>query len=465
MNPFTTVSLIPLAGLTFLGLSGCVTTERPARSLSIPAAWQHSANTKALDTGALTRWWKRFDDPTLNQLVAKTLANNTDLRTAVSLVEESRAQRGVTRSALLPSLDGSSSAQKSRSHDSGGSDTSSSYSASLQPSWEVDLSGKLAKDLQAADSDLAEAQENLHALQVSLSAEMADAYVSLRVAEAQLDIIKRNVASSQETADVTRWEEQAGEGTTFSTQQAKSTLEQARASIPDAEQAIREAKNRITLLAGLAPGALDSLLARGSDIPAPPATIATGIPADTLRNRPDVRAAEYAFAAAIARTQSAEREQYPSLTLSGSLGLEALSTGTIFSPETTAANALGNLTAPIFNGGRIRENINIQTAREKQALITWESTILTALSEVEDALIAIRWTNSRLNILKGAVDSARQAEKLARLNYKAGEIDLLDVLTAQRTLLSLEESQALAQGSLSSAHIQLYKALGGGWSK
>lgn len=192
--------------------------------------------------------------------------------------------------------------------------------------------------------------------------------------------------------------------------------------------------------------------------------LALGIPADTLRQRPDVRAAERGIEAAIARTKSAKAERYPSLALNGSFGLDSLTTGTLFSPQVAAASIAGSLAAPIFNAGRIRESINIQNAQQKQALIAYEAVVLQSLSEVENALIAIRRTNERLTILGSATAAAREAATLAAQQFEAGQSDIITVLDAERTLLSLQEQQAITTGNRASAHIQLYRALGGGWS-
>jgi len=178
-----------------------------------------------------------------------------------------------------------------------------------------------------------------------------------------------------------------------------------------------------------------------------------------------VRAAGYAVEAAAARTSSARRERLPSLTLSGSLGVEALRAGKLFSPESTVASLLGGLTAPIFSGGSITQTIQIQSAVEKQALIAYEATVLTALSEVENALVSVQRNTERLAILDRATAAAREAATLAGLQYEAGAVDLLTVLDAQRTLLSLEESQISTAADQTTAHIQLYQALGGGWTQ
>ncbi len=460
----------PLIGLTGLALAvlmgGCTTTSRHESDLAIPAAWKgKKSGVVPLDTAGLTQWWRKLNDPVLNQVLAQALQSSLDVRTALARIDESRARRGVEKSTLFPSITGGSSGRGERSDSKlTGLSTTESYSASVDMSWEVDLFGKLRQNVKAASADLAQATENYYAAQVTLAAEVAEAYVDLRTAQAQLEVYQRNLSTRGDTVQITRWREQAGESTTFETQQAASTLEQARATLPTLKQTIEQTQNRLALLSGKTPGTLNALLSSPRRVPVPASVLALGIPADTLRQRPDVRAAERGVEAAVARTKSAEKERYPSLTLSGSLGVDALKAGSLLSPEVAAASLLGNLSAPIFNAGRIRQTINIQSAQEKQALIAYESTVLQALSEVENALIAVSRSSERLRTLDGAVTSAKEAATLAAQSYEAGQIDLLQVLDTQRTLLSLEEQQTLTQGDRASAHIQLYKALGGGWS-
>lgn len=458
----------PLSTLTALALL-CVgaTAAEPAQATPIiPAAWQQPAASGAVDDAALAQWWKQFNDPVLDRLIAGALQSSPDVRTAVARIEESRARYGVQRSALLPSLSASASGSGSRTNNRNTDVTtrSENYSAALDASWEIDLFGQNRKTLDATAADLAQTEENLRNAQASLAAEVATAYVALRSAEAQLVIVRRNLASREETVQLTRWREQAGTVTALDTQQAVSTLEQTRASLPTLQQTVTQTRNQLALLSGQTPGALDTLLGEPAAVPAVAATLATGIPADTLRQRPDVRAAARAVEAAVARTSAAKRARFPSLNLTGSLGVDALKAGKLFSPASTVASVLGSLTAPIFAGGKIQQTIQVQSAVERQALITYESTVLSALSEVENALVSVQRNTERLAILDAAVTAAREAERLAELQYQAGQADLLTVLEAQRTLLSVEQQQVTANADRATAHIQLYKALGGGWT-
>lgn len=458
---------LPVLAGTLLTAS-CTWTQRPQSAIKTPAAWQQApgSSLKPLDTAHLARWWTRFNDPVLDRIIADALQSSPDVRTTLARIDEARARRGVTRAALFPSLNGDVSGQGARSENRRtGVSTSDSYGADVTMSWEIDLSGKLRQNLRASSADLAQAEENYHASQVTLAAAVAESYVDLRAAEGQLAVYERNLAARSDTVQITRWKQQAGEANVFETQQASSSLELARATIPTLKLAITQAKNRLTLLSGKTPGSLDTLLAKPRQVPKPSSMLAIGIPSDTLRQRPDVRAAQRAVEAAAARRKSAERQQLPTLTLNGDLGTTATRVASFLSPETAAASIAGSLAAPIFNAGRIRQTIYAQSAVEKQALIAYEATVLTALSEVENALASIRRTRERLITLGDAIVSAREAATLAAQSFEAGQADLLQVLDTQRTLLSLEEQQTLTLGTNVSAHIQLYRALGGGWSK
>ena len=446
-------------------LASCSSLPRPASNIDMPPAYQQASAVNApLPPEDLSKWWARFGDPTLQRLIENALASSPDLRSAAAKVDEARARRRIQQAALLPSLTAGFSATGTQTdRKSIPAIGAEDYRATTDASWEIDLSGRLRANLRAAYADADQALENARAIRVSLAAEVAAAYVDLRSAETQSAVYARNVKARTGTTDITRWREQAGEGSALESRQADTALDQARAAIPPLQQLISKTRNRLSLLSGLTPGSLDSLLSSSHPIPSPPPIPGTGIPADLLRQRPDIRATERALAAAAARTQSSERERYPSLTLSGSINSDSLKASSFFSPDIAAARAAGNLTAPIFNAGRIRAGIAARAALEQQALAAYESSVLRALSEVEDALIAVRRTSERLVTLDRAVASAREAERLASLSYRSGQVDLLQVLDAQRTLLSLEEQDTIARGNLANAHIQLCKALGGGW--
>ncbi len=435
---------------------------------SLPAAWRNSGNfPTASPSRDLSRWWQRFGDATLTRLITQALAQNPDLASASARIREARARRDAEKSSLFPTLGGSSSASsRAINPSSGPASESTSYSADLNASWELDLFGRQRSLINAASANLGTTQENFFSAQAALASEIAIAYINLRTTQAGLAILRRNVTTREETAKLASWRQQAGESDSLESSQAISSLEQARASIPALEQAAARNRNLISLLCGQDPGSLDGLLAEGKNsIPTPPRSLAIGIPADTLRQRPDVRAAGYSLLAAAANTRAADALRYPSLNLSGSLGLSSLAASKLFNPQTATAGAIAGISSPIFDAGRIRATIAASDAAEEQAYHGYRSAVLTALSETEDALIACRRTAERLVFLEKATAAAREADTLARLRYQTGEIDFLAVLDTQRSLLGLEDNLLSTRADRTIAYIQLYKALGGGWSR
>jgi len=456
-----------ISSVALIGLSGCGIQSRTGHGdLPLPADWKNSAGFPvASPTRDLSRWWGRFNDPTLNRVIADALKNSPDIASASARVREARVQRNATASSLFPSISGGASANANASdRDVGGRNSDSSYSASLSASWEADLFGRNRSSVEAATAQVGATQENFHSVQAALAAEAASVYTSLRTNEARLAVLKKNVTTREETARLAGWRSQAGEADTLEATQAQSSLESARASIPSLEQAIAQGKNDLARLVGRAPGELDSVLSKSYGAPVPPSSLALGIPADVLRQRPDVRLAGYQLLAAAASTRATEATRYPSLNLSGSLGLNSATASKLLDPEAATAGLVAGITSPIFDAGRIKSNIEAASASEEQAIQTYRSTVLNALSETENALIACRRSAERLELLETATRLARESDETARQRYEAGEIDFLDVLDSQRTLLSLEDNLLTTRTDRTTAYIRLYQALGGGWS-
>lgn len=450
------------AGLA-VALPGCRVSPASPPEVRLPVAWRNAAGFPTAQPGRdLETWWSSFGDARMTRLIREALAGNPDLASAVARVRQARAQRDAQMSSLFPSLnyDGSRNARKSW-FDGAGSQSATSYSAGLSASWEADFFGGNRQSILASEAEAAAVEENLRSAQASLAAEVALAYLDLRAAEERLAIVKRTLTTREETTRLATWRSQAGEIDALELKQAESSLESARSQLSSQEQTIGRTKNRLALLCGRVPGDLDT----GSGaVPTPARRLAVGIPADTIRQRPDVRAAGHRWVAAVARTKAAEADRLPSLRLSGSLGIDTVTSEKLFNPESAASSLIAGISGPIFDAGRIRANIAAQSAAEEQALLSYQSAVLTALSEVEDALIACRRTEERIAQLEKASAAAKEAAVLASQKYRAGVIDITTVLDTQRNDLSLQESVAAAKADRAAAHIQLYKALGGGWS-
>jgi multidrug efflux system outer membrane protein len=444
---------------------GCADSP-PSAGSAPPKSWINGAGFPvASPQKDLARWWARFDDPQMSKLITVGLAGNPGIASATARVREARARRDEATAQLMPSLGGSLRGFGDAERANGEWLSNSSGRAALDASWEVDWFGKNRKLAKSAAATFAATEENLRSVQASLAAEIAIAYTRLRIDEERLFVLRDIVVSREETARLASWRQQVGEADSLESSQASASLEQARAAIPTLEQSIAQRRNQLALLCGREPGAFDAALAsaRGR-IPVPARDLAIGIPADTIRQRPDVRESGWKVSAAVAELDASKALRYPSLNLSGTLGINSLAVEKIFRPEKTAADLIVGVTGPIFDAGRIRADIEARGAALDRSLQDYRASVLTALSEVEDALIACRRSGERLATLEKAVASAREAATLAQQRYEAGVTDLITVLDAQRTLLGIEDNLLASRAEHIRAYIDLYKVLGGGWS-
>ena len=405
-------------------------------------------------------WWQRFNDPQLTALVMQTLSANTDIGAAQAALRQARALRDVSAAGLGPSLNATGSAQRSKS----GGNASNSFKAGFDASWEPDVFGGQRSALRATEADASAAATSLANVQVSLAAEAAVNYIELRGLQTRLLIARSSLTSQRETLQITRWRAQAGLVSSLDVEQAVSASEQTSAQIPALQTSLAQSISSLAVLTGQAPGALQATLdaSPAQAVPQPAGDLALAFPADTLRQRPDVRSAEQRVSAALARVAQADAARYPSFSLSGSLGLQALTLGGLGSASLASA-LLGGVSASLFDGGAAKAQLRAQQAALESARISYQATVLTALKDVEDALIALRNDRERLARLQAAANAAANAERLARQRYASGLIDFSAVLDTQRSLLSTQDSVASTGASLSADHVRLYKALGGGW--
>jgi len=451
--------LLVLASL----LSGaCATAGAVARppAMTVPDSWSRSVEGTTTNVEDLPRWWERLGDPVLTGVIEQALKANPDLRIATARLRQARAQRNLAQANLLPSVSASGSVSGVKRS---AVDATADLSASIDASWEPDIFGGLKSAAQAARADLAAAEEDLHSTQVSLAAEVAINYVDLRDNQARLAIARANLETQRETLQLTEWRAQAGLVSSVDVEQARASAAATSAQIPSLQTSIVQAEHRLAVLAGLQPTALAGQLDRPVPIPAVPDQIAVGIPAETLRQRPDVRAAEQRILAETARLTQAKAARYPSFSLRGSLGTDVV-TGALTGGTSFVASLIGSVAQTIFDAGRIRQQIEIQGAAQEQAVISYESTVLAALEDVENALVALEQDRQRLAALTTAVEASRNAALLSRQQYAAGLADFQTVLDTQRTVLTAEETLSATQANRTTDLIQLFKALGGGWS-
>lgn len=342
--------------------------------------------------------------------------------------------------------------------------TATTYQAGFDASWEINIFGT-GRAIEAATADQATSEADLNNVRVSLVAEVAVTYVDLRTYQRRLVIARNNLASQNETLQLTERRYQAGFATNSDVEQARTSREQTRATIPDLQVGLATAENRLAVLLGLNPGTLQQQLSVTKDLPVLPATIGMGIPASVLCQRPDLIAAERKLAAETARVGQQLAARFPSLNLGTTFGWEAYSFAALGGPGTLTRTLTGTLAATLFDGGRLRYAVKIQNAVQEQALLSYKSSVLSALEEVENALIAYAVGRERVAALRTAADAARDAAILSRNLYKAGFADFQTVLNTERTQLSAEDSLVVAESSMRTNLITLYKALGGGWEQ
>ncbi len=466
-----TASRLLFAAFTILLLGGCVAVgpDYVPPETAVPGAWasQLCSGLRAgeMDPAEVARWWTKLGDPVLSNLVDRAVAGNLDLKEARARVREARARRGITRADRFPTMNTSASgSSKHTSEKSGSGVTRELYSAGFDASWEVDLFGGKQRAVEAAEAGLQASEEELRDVLVSIVAEVALNYVEFRTFQNRLEITEQNLQRQKETSEIAGWRCEAGLVTELDVERAKRNLEQTRSQIPPLQASLKRAENRLCVLLGQHPGTLEDILSERKPIPVPPLEVAVGVPADVLRRRPDVRHAERLLAASTAQVGVATAARFPTFSLAGSIGLEALKLGDLFSSGSRISSLASNIAWTIFDAGRIKQNIRVQSALQEQALIRYDAAVHKALEEVENALVAYAKEQLRRRSLLKAMEAAQRTVNLVRTQYASGVIDFQVVLDAERSLLTLQDQTTESEGKITSNLIRLYKALGGGWT-
>lgn len=424
--------------------------------------FQHDETPDPNANPALNRatWWNDFHDPMLADLIARAMRANPNIISAQAALQQARALRDVSLAANRPNLTVSGSVQRTTSE---GGPSSVNFRGGLDASWELDVFGANRSAVANSEAELQAAIANLRDVQLSMTAEVALAYIQLRGLQAQIDIARRNLSSQSETLQITDWRAQAGLVTSLEVEQAQTAESQSAAQIPALQSSLNQARHSLAVLTGQAPKELEDELQVARPVPQIDAQVAEVIPADSLRQRADVRAAEERITASLAAVDEARKARLPRFKLGGSLGLTALTLAGFSNGSALATQILASAAMPILDGGASKAQVRVQQARLEQSRAAYQNTLLTALKEVEDALIALHYDRERLGYLQQAASSADNAALLAQNRYNSGLIDYQTVLQTQRTLLGAQVSVANLQADLSSGHVRLIKAMGGGW--
>ncbi len=508
-------------------LSGCTVGPRyHAPSPDLPGAWDQEAR-DGLAAGAadVQEWWQVFSDGQLSSLVERAAAGNLDLRLAVLRVREARALRGIAAGELLPTLGGQGSYQRSKPSANGiggagvglpsageqfastvgrgvagsvigqglasavpgatgltnslaggivglipsptqraDTDELDLFAGGFDASWEIDVFGGIRRNVEAADAQLAAAVEDVRSVQVSLLAEVAATYIELRALQSQLDATRKNIELQKQTLALTQARYDAELTSELDVRQAQTNLATTESELPLLESGLTIAIYRLGVLLGREPAALVNELVETRNIPQPTGETLVGVPADLLRRRPDLRAAERRLAAQTALIGVATAELYPQFTLVGTLGVEATDFNHALDASSVSYGFGPAVRWNIFDGLRNLNRIAAQEAVAHQAYVLYEQTLLVALQDVETAMVTYKKEQVRRDALLRAVDAARAAVRLAETRYEDGLTDFQNVLVAQRSLVQLENAVAQSRGQVAVNLVALYKALGGGWS-
>jgi multidrug efflux system outer membrane protein len=425
---------------------------------------------------ALVHWWQSFHDPILDGLVNLALASNLDLQTAEARIRQARAARGMAVAGLFPQASGTALYQRSHSSSatvtSGGGVSFSTlgpfqelFQVGLDASWELDIFGGTRRNIEATTADLAAAVEDRRDVLVTLVGEVGNNYLNLRGFQEQVAIAKKNLAAQQKTAEITHKRFDAGFVGKLDVANADAQVATTAATIPVFQSSEQAAIYSIGVLLGKEPAFLAKELASKAPIPPTPPKVPVGLPSELLRRRPDIRRAEAQLHAATARIGVAVADLFPKFNISGSLGFAANDITRVGTQNSKFWSFSPSATWPVFAAGKIVWNIRLQNALEEQALLTYQQTVLTALKEVETALVAYAKEQEHQKALATAVASNRQAVDAAMKLYVAGKTDFLNVLNAQRSLFATEDALIQSTRTLGTDLIALYKALGGGWEQ
>lgn len=424
------------------------------------------------------KWWAIFHDPVLTSLEERVATSNLDIATATLRLAESRSQRGVTASAEFPSINGNASYQRElfsqngivslfKNLAPGGKPVTippiSVWQTGFDASWEIDVWGRVRRQIEAASADVEASEFQRRDTLVSVLAELARDYIELRGIQAQIAITRANLKSSEEILQLTKIRAEKGTTTGLDVENAAAQVEAVRASLPSLKDQETEHINALSLLLDEPPGTLRGKLQTAKPIPPAPPRVALGIPSELARRRPDIRQAEARLHEATATIGVAVGDFYPKITFNGNVEYNALDLKNLFRPSSLQYMLGPSVSLPIFAGGRLTSTLDLREAQQIEAAVAYHKTVLQAWHEVVNALVAWRTEQERRMHLNAQTKHSREALALARVRYTNGVADFLTVLDAERTVLQADLQYVQSTADVSANVVRLYKALGGGW--
>jgi len=472
--------LVALFILAFL-VNGCmVGPDFVKPDAQLEEAWlqQHDERIKS-EPADFSEWWSVFNDPVLDNLIEIASRQNLDLLSAGLRILEARAQLGGAIGAQYPQtqqISGEATANQLSDNAPNGAGADKffyNYQIGFDAAWELDFWGRFRRGVESANASLHVSVADYDDILVSLIAEVARTYLDIRTFEQRLLVAGENVGLQKESLDIAAARFQFGAESQLDVSQAKALLRQTQATIPPVEASLRQAKNALAILLGILPTDVQDLLGPPKPIPTAPIEVAVGIPAELLRRRPDIRLAEFQAAAQSAQIGVAKADLYPSFSLVGSIGLQSSDKGGVLSNNANFSDLFTSggiayfigptFQLPIFNYGRLKNNVRVQDARFQQLVVNYRNTVLRAFQDVEDATVSFLRTQEQTGFLSDSVEEYKRSVELSLIQYSEGSTTYQRVIDSQRNLARQEDAFASATGAVGTNLIALYKALGGGW--
>lgn len=450
-------------------LASCTTVGPNYRPCppEMPTGWIDGAQPGTSNaTAVISNWWTLFNDPGLTSLIQRALHENQDMRIAETRIREAQAARRIARSALMPAVNASASALKSRSYEntSGGARKGELYQAGFDAGWELDLFGGTRRMGEAAEAVVASTLEDKRDVQVSLVAEVARNYLVLRGGKQRIKIALENITNQEKTVELTLKRNELGLDNALALEQAKAQLNITKSYVPAIEAVVRQAMLQLAALMGKPPHWLIKEFSMDGGLPTVQTNLPVVLPSELLRRRPDIRRAERQLAAATAEIGVATAELFPRFSLGALAGFESADLSSLITSGSRFWTVGPSIKWSLFNGGRARAGVDIRNAQRDRAQIVYESTVLAALAETEGALIAFSREQETLCHLKAAAEAGERAVALARSQYSMGLADFLNVLVSEYTLRQSQDQLVQSEQRLAIDMVYLFKALGGGWA-
>ncbi len=440
--------------------------RRPA--IDTPATYSGAGPPAASSAASLGNetWWRVFEDPVLQRLIRTALEQNYDVGIAAARVLQAQAQLGITRANEFPRVGAGANAFTERNPKI--SSAFPAYQANagevdLSVVWNLDFWGKYRRETEAARATLLASEWGRRAVVTSVVSEVASAYFQLRELDASLDIAKSTLASRQDSLRLTKVLAANGSASMLDVRQSEQLVYTAAEAIPDLERQIAQEENALSVLLGRNPGPIPRGLELTQQLNAP--AVPAGLPSELLERRPDIREAEESLVAANAQIGVAKADFFPNISLTGTGGFESYALNRLFTPASQMWNAAGSITQPIFEAGGLRSGLKLAKAQEQQMLLTYKQTIINAFQQVSDALVDYRKDREFRTQQQLLTDAARDTDRLSKVLYQHGGASYLQVLTSETNYFSAELNLAQAQLNERLALVQLYAALGGGWSR